>query len=282
MGMFSLVGTPVCLVAFEELLLCVSCVSGSKSPEPILQYGLYNVFVKQCLSKGRLPLSSKASLRWTGFSSDAMPLALDSSGHLRALLIGITGAAGGEWVPVASLDGEKALWPVRADGGAVWCEVLEKVGKEPRVLPGVRRLHQLKFQLPGHSEASERVLRHRMLQVQQEFAVDNELFAVPKKLKDDMSRRSRLAAQFVQKFFEKTTKAGDVELALDIAKRYFPLLDSPQQFLEDAIKFASNANKKDLVEKLEELQQGKKRVATASGAVYPAAVRPRTEGLVGT
>lgn len=143
-------GSPVCLVAGEDMLLCITKQdssdlgssqtlessppeAGGSQAELFLEYVLYGITAKERLASGRLPLSAGASLRWCGFSSEALPLALDSAGQLRCLTRSGE-AAYGEWVPAAELEGSgERLWPVHAEKSSLFCAELSKAFAEPRV-----------------------------------------------------------------------------------------------------------------------------------------------------
>jgi len=138
LNVLELDGEAVCLAACEDLLLCVTqALSSSPTTELDLHYALYAVAAKERLAAGRLPLSPSATLRWVGFSADARPLSLDSSGTLRALALSggppPLAPAASEWIPVAELEAAGLrLWPVRAEGGTLHCIAVAKDGEQPK------------------------------------------------------------------------------------------------------------------------------------------------------
>jgi len=172
----ALSGDPVCLAASDDLLFCVTQAPGPRGAEPCLEYALFGVSAKERLATGTLPLSPASTLRWIGFSTEALPLALDSAGVLRALALSggqpLLAPGAGEWLPVAELpEGGALLWPVRAEGGALHCVTLPKAGSEPRLGP-LYRLEEVRFSLPlgGEEMVVEKVM-HTLLAEHVKFAV---------------------------------------------------------------------------------------------------------------
>jgi len=199
LDMLALTGSPVSLVACGDLLLCISHSNFPEEPmaelsmqeksaqERHLEYFLYGVTAKERLAEGQLPLSEAASLRWCGFSAEALPLALDSNGVLRAL--SHSGVVR-EWVSVAELPAAgQRLWPVRAEGSSLFCVELSKGAVEPRV-GAVQKFLSVRYQRPKPAEDS--TVKH-----------------------SDSLYKGALTD------FEVAAKVGDVEEALDVILRYF-------------------------------------------------------------
>merc|ERR1711870_150283 len=153
LGILALGGDPVCLVACEGLLLCVTQIPGEASEcDPVLEYSLFGIVGQERLASGRLPLTPRSTLRWVGFSAEALPLTVDSAGAVRALTLSgaVPGLAPamGDWLPVADLeDGGARLWPVRAENGALQCAEISKSGDEPRVGQNLK-LRDIPYHLP--------------------------------------------------------------------------------------------------------------------------------------
>uniref|UniRef100_A0A7S4UEX7 WDHD1/CFT4 second beta-propeller domain-containing protein n=1 Tax=Alexandrium monilatum TaxID=311494 RepID=A0A7S4UEX7_9DINO len=178
LSVLSLSGDVVCMAASDDLLLCVTSAPGHQGPEPYLEYDLFGVSAKERLATGGLPLSPASTLRWIGFSAEALPLALDSAGVLRALALSggtpLLAPAAGQWLPVADLpEGGARLWPVRAERGALHCAELQKAGGEPRVGP-LHKLQEVRFSLPlgGEELVAEKVLQG-LLSEHLKFAIES-------------------------------------------------------------------------------------------------------------
>uniref|UniRef100_A0A7S0ZT98 WDHD1/CFT4 second beta-propeller domain-containing protein n=1 Tax=Noctiluca scintillans TaxID=2966 RepID=A0A7S0ZT98_NOCSC len=267
-GVLALSGTPICLAAFEDLLLCVQQVPGPPSHSPVLEYALYGVAAKERLACGKLPLSPLATLRWVGFSAEASPMTLDSAGVVRALALAGSGApllaaASGDWVPVLQLDQSGSLlWPVRAEQGMLYCTQLPKAGEEPRVggAGAVQKLEAFRFHLSidPADEVVERTLRHQVLSSNLGFALDARLLpsVAVRGMKDTAHQRTRLASQQVSKLFAATAKVGDVERAWDVVEHYFKFsgLDL-EQLLGGAQEAAQSAERTELVERVAKLKE---------------------------
>jgi len=269
-------GPPVCLAAFEDLLLCVTEAPGRTwsashglGATPHLEYALYGIANRERLVSGVLPLSSAASLRWVAFSAEGMPLALDTAGVLRALaLCGGAGTpllapASGEWLPVAELEGEGArLWPVTAEAGRLRCYEVPRDGDEPRVGP-TPRLREINFRLPFGSEVDgpERVLRAGLFSAHMEFARGAGMLPgsrqrssreAPARRRTERGGDGRQALGL----FNQLTKSGDVELALDVAAAYLGGGGTEARLLDDARGIASKAGREGLAERLAALISG--------------------------
>ena len=81
-----------------------------------------------------------------------MPLALDTTGVLRALVLSggapLVAPASGEWIPVVELEEQGALlWPVLAESGALHCVVVAKRHREPRPGP-LRKFRAIRYHFP--------------------------------------------------------------------------------------------------------------------------------------
>eukprot|EP00929_Paragymnodinium_shiwhaense_P094524 TRINITY_DN5513_c0_g1_i1.p1 TRINITY_DN5513_c0_g1~~TRINITY_DN5513_c0_g1_i1.p1 ORF type:complete len:968 (+),score=246.22 TRINITY_DN5513_c0_g1_i1:97-3000(+) len=232
LGILSMAGDVVCLSASEDLLLCVLRAPGRQADEPLLDYCLYCVSGKELLASGRLPLSPGASLRWVGFSSETLPLAVDSAGAFRVLAASADRALtlGGDssWIPVADLEENGArLWPVRAEGGILFCAEVPKgvANAEPQV-GVVGRLRDVPFRLPfggGVGMAGpEKCLRHRLFAGQLSFAAEAELLhhALVPKAKANAATQTAFVETSALKLFEVALKAGDLTKALDLVCLY--------------------------------------------------------------
>eukprot|EP00927_Polykrikos_kofoidii_P077462 TRINITY_DN74401_c0_g1_i1.p1 TRINITY_DN74401_c0_g1~~TRINITY_DN74401_c0_g1_i1.p1 ORF type:complete len:898 (+),score=100.06 TRINITY_DN74401_c0_g1_i1:107-2800(+) len=239
LGVIAFAGEPVCLVACEDLLLCVTEAPGPKVQEPVLEYKLYAVRAKECLASGRLPLSSQSTLRWVGFSAESLPLAVDSAGVLRALPLSCDGTptlavAAGEWLPVGNLDEPRSrLWPVRAEAGVLYCAEIPGGKLEPPV-SSVQRLRGIRFRLPIGTalDGSERILRQRLFSGHSAFALEAGLLspAAQRSARDAVGRQGRgTEQQQVLKLFESFAKAGLLQQAVDVIGAYLGIGDGSQE-----------------------------------------------------
>jgi len=259
LGVLALPGDIVCLVAGGDLLLCVTRADPC-TQSPDLDFALYGVEAKERLVAGRLPLSPESALRWAGFTSEALPLCLDTSGVLRALVLAgttekLVGAGAGDWLPVAQLEkGGKNLWPVYAESKALQCAPLEKPGADPKV-GATLRLSEVRFRLPLDSEkpALEKILRHNLFRRHHHFAHEAHLLATPQKRrvehgtegsvedrvekqrrKEEKEKQKRKAERLdeeraavrqclssVGKLCNDRLTAGDLHQAYDIARLFF-------------------------------------------------------------
>jgi hypothetical protein len=254
-GVLALSGSPVCLAACEDLLLCISKHPGPEGVEPSLEYALYGVSAKERLAAGRVPLSPGSSLRWCGFSAEALPLALDSAGVLRAL--GLSGGtpllapASGDWLPVAELERKGgALWPVRAEAQSLYCAAIPKGHTEPKV-GAVQRLESVRYHLPfgASTVAAESILRRRLLSAHLAFADTARLLPASalKVLRDGAGQRARNECSLLLKFFDVTMKEAKFDEAHDIAAHYFDAYPKQRErLLEDAVALARTAGQQDL------------------------------------
>lgn len=242
-------GTPVCLVACADMLLCILKRSGSDlfapddsapkdSPaedgapagslpdqELCLDYVLYSVTGKQQLATGLLPLSPGASLRWCGFSAESLPLALDSAGVLWALSLDRSKDAQrqvlvAEWQPAAELeDGGRRLWPVHAEGHSLHCLELAKGAAEPR-LGGGQKLRATRFQRPDPARAAA-------------------------------NQKGEAECKQALQDFEAQAKMGNVEEALDVILDYFDSHSTHRsRLLKAAHSLAVGLGNEELVERL--------------------------------
>lgn len=279
-GVLALAGAPVCLAACEDLLLCVTFAPGPQGAEPALEYALYGVSAKERLAAGRLPLSPSASLRWIGFSAEALPMALDTAGVLRVLALSggapLLASSAGEWVPVAELeDAGSRLWPVRAEGGSLYWVEASKDTREPRV-GAVQRLQALRYRLPLGSEAegAERLLRLRFTSAHMSFALDSGLIptAVRNLARDAVGQRARTDSKEVLKLFESAAKAGELEQALDIATNYFNAQAGQEaRLLQDARTLATTLGHEVLSDKVAQLLEAVERAEREAKSAAQAA-----------
>eukprot|EP00933_Yihiella_yeosuensis_P021112 TRINITY_DN16796_c0_g5_i1.p1 TRINITY_DN16796_c0_g5~~TRINITY_DN16796_c0_g5_i1.p1 ORF type:complete len:918 (-),score=187.21 TRINITY_DN16796_c0_g5_i1:76-2829(-) len=276
LGVLALAGDVVCMAACEDLLFCVTEVPGPKNllQEPMLEFVLYGVSRKEKLASGRLPLSARSTLRWIGFSVEAQPLSLDTSGVLRALVLSgggdpLLSMAPGTWLPVAVLENQgRKLYPVRAEGGVLYCAELSKEGDEPKV-GAVQKLTDVRYKLPFGSAAewSERVLRHGLLSAHVNFAMGSDLLpASTKRAAREAPTKIRRGGsgaisspitdwRHVLKLFEKTLKTGDLEQAFDVAKYFLAACELQQQvqLLEEAKALADTLNREEMANRLADL-----------------------------
>eukprot|EP00931_Biecheleriopsis_adriatica_P095483 TRINITY_DN6908_c0_g1_i1.p1 TRINITY_DN6908_c0_g1~~TRINITY_DN6908_c0_g1_i1.p1 ORF type:complete len:888 (+),score=198.60 TRINITY_DN6908_c0_g1_i1:34-2697(+) len=291
MGTLAVAGDVVCIVACEELLLCITEVPGAKEqrPEPCLEFSLYGVLNKERLASGSLPLSPRSCLRWAGFSAEAQPLTLDSAGVLRTMVLSggkepMLSMAPGTWLPVAELEDRGAkFWPVRAEAGALHCAEV-KAGDEPRV-GGIQRLTEVRYKLPFGLEAElpERLLRQELLSAHVALAMASNLLPAP-------SRRAAREVTGIRRtgssgglnpsgddgrqalrLFEKLTKSGDQEQALDVASHFLSRNGSKQdqqqreaRLLDAAKAFAEGAGREELVLRLTSLIAARSAQAAAA------------------
>ncbi|CAE8590782.1 unnamed protein product, partial [Polarella glacialis] len=150
MGLLSMPGRSVALAARGPLLLVVTGrpLAASESQdadfEDVLDFRLLDVRTRIERSAGRLPLSPASRLRWLGFAEDLVPIAIDTSGVVRALLgsgagsWGPAGGTGGEWTPVLSLaehEEDGPLWAVHALQGSLVFAEIGASAAEPRAPP---------------------------------------------------------------------------------------------------------------------------------------------------
>lgn len=229
-AVLTLGGDIVCLAACEDLLLCVTQEACPPSGEPVLEYALYGVSAKERLAAGRLPLSPSSTLRWLGFSAEALPLALDNAGALRALALSgsipLLAPAAGEWLTVAELeDRGLRLWPVRAEGSTLHCAVVSKDSEEPRT-GIVHKLRGVRFSLPlgGETAGLENMLRQNLLAGHVEFTTDVGIIPTPTRNVHGTVgglHMARGGGRRSMKLFESLVKSGEVERALDVASHYF-------------------------------------------------------------
>lgn len=258
-GVLALAGPPVCLAACEDLLLCITLAPGPQGAEPALEYALYGISAKERLASGRLPLSPEASLRWIGFSAEALPMALDSAGVLRVLALSggapLLASSAGDWVPVVELEDRGArFWPVRAEGSSLFGAQASKSSGEPR--PGaVQRLQAVRFRLPFSAdvEPAERFLRQRLSGAHLSFALEAGLLPTPARnsARDAVGQRLRADSHQVLKLFESTAKLGNLEEALDIASNYFSSSAAQQvRLLQDARGVANTLGLEALAERV--------------------------------
>jgi len=310
MCVLGLSGDAVSLAASEDLLLCVTQAPGPCQAEPNLEYALYGVSAKERLAAGSLPLSPSATLRWIGFSAEALPLALDSAGTLRALALssGAPSLAPGEWLPVASLpEGGSGLWPVRAEDGALHCAELTKTGRPTQKLQPVRYC----LPLGVETQAAERVLRQNFLSEHLRFALEAHILPTPARhIANKVARQRRERGgegRLVSKLFDSLAKAGDVEQALEVARHFFGCVaiaasssegakQLQEQLLEEAEAYCIGIGQDALTERISQLRQTPSVEEAANKAITggdlhadgkgdpredghtkPATVRPREE-----
>lgn len=282
LGVFALPGAPISLVACEDLLFSVIRIAGASGETPLLEYSLYGVAAKERLASGRLPLSPGSTLRWVGFSAEAMPLTLDSAGTLRGLSLSCDGApllasASGEWLPLAELEagGAKAarLWPVRAEDGVLHCVDLTFSATEPSIGP-VQRLRSVRFHLPLSldMEGPERLLRQRLLSAHLAVALEAGLLPATARraASDSASKQSRSVEAQVVKLFESSTKRGGLREALDIASGYLGTSAASAavrvRLLEDMRSLAASLGQDDLAERVVALAACAAPAPAAAGA----------------
>lgn len=306
LGVLALEGEPVCLAACEDLLLCVTqAPSASPKMGQDLHYALYGAAARERLAAGRLPLSPSATLRWVGFSTDALPLSLDSRGTVRALALSggppLLAPAAGEWLPVAELEGEGLrMWPVRAEEGTLHCVEVAKDGGQPKA-GMLHRTRGVRYSLPLSGEVAttpERVLRQSFLSNHMQFALDTGIIPTPvrsahsKAIADRRARRSD--GRYVLKFFEGLAKAGEMERAVDVAAHYFQIVGTEHaqeelQMLEQALAFSDGSQKLELSARVAELlqtahnrQHGPKQSAEMAAASQIASDKDIESGEEGT
>lgn len=261
-------GSPVCLVAGEDMLLCILkrspaegadlLPSQNSSPQDMsaqdsssehipqgldLSYVLYSVAADQQLARGRLPISAGASLRWCGISAEALPLALDSSGVLWALSVNRNTDApynvlAAEWQSAAELeDSGRRLWPVRAEGHSLFCLELSKGLHEPRV-GAVQKLKETRYKRPQPARVAAK------------------------------AQRGEAECQQALTDFEASAKMGDVEEALDVILNYFESHTSHRtKLLTSAHSLAEKLGEEELAERLTAILQ-----VTSGGALPPQSV----------
>jgi len=252
---FPITGSPVCLAACDDVLLCiVKRESGStpdlfsqeesaskdapsenispegSPPELCLNYVLYNVATKQQLATGRLPLSAGACLRWCGFSAESVALALDSAGVLWTLSLSRSSEAPqqalvAEWQSAAELeDAGRRLWPVRAEGQSLFCLEFSKGLTEPRV-GSVQKLHATHYRRPQPARA-------------------------------EAAERGNAECKQALQEFETCAKTGDVEDALDVILNFFESHTSHRvRLLKAAHKMSEELGEEELMERLSSILQ---------------------------
>lgn len=241
-GVVSVAGRTVALAARGPFLLVVTGAHDVDSDDA-LEFRLLDVKTRSQRSAGRLPLSRESRLRWLGFTTELIPLAIDSVGVGRALLG--TGAGswgpsiggGGEWTPVLSLADEEArvgpLWAVYSSKGVLYCAEAGLDAEEPQpefkenasqtdvlqtVLYGQgAALVEVAWRLPlgplvACGALAEQAMREQLLarhveEMNASGALLDETLAGAKNWK---SRALTLFAQLL--------KVGEVERALDVAK----------------------------------------------------------------
>lgn len=88
---------------------------GAVAMRTLTRTQVLDVPAQQEVSRGPLPLSRGAALRWLGLDpSDGAPAALDTTGVLRVW----SAAFGGAWLPALDAGDEaRTLWPVGVHGG---------------------------------------------------------------------------------------------------------------------------------------------------------------------
>lgn len=272
LGALSLSGPVVCLAAYEDLLLCITQAPGAPPAEPVLEYALYGVSLKERLAVGTVPLSSASTLRWVGFSAEALPLALDSKGVLRCLALSgcgppVLAPAAGEWLPVAELENSgRRLWPVRAEAGSLSCVELAADGEEPHV-GAASRLREVQYRLPVGAgvEGVEKALRLNLLASHLNFAQDAGLLKEQKAQqkgaprgapsKDDIGMEKKEALRL----FSDYSKRGLLEEALDVACNLFGVRTGLEhqelRLLAEARKLSSKAGQDELTGRVARLHE---------------------------
>lgn len=239
LGAIAVCGAPVCLAACEDLLLCVTAVPGNGGEgSPLLEFALYGVKDKERLSRGRMPVSPGSILRWVGFSREALPLALDNKGTLRAL--GLSGggppslaANVGEWVPILQLESRGArLWPVGSDSGDFLCADTLKDWEEPH--PGrLLKLRKLRMNIPLGEVAELQTgwVRERFLASHLSFALESDLVPSSQRamLREVASKNQKMVSNASLAMFDNLLKSGDLHKAADVVSLYMLLTSSTDQ-----------------------------------------------------
>lgn len=285
-GFVSVPGPLVLLAASETLLLVVFHATAPAGKDQCLDYWLLAAEARERLSAGRLPLSPGATLRWAGFSAEALPLTLDSAGAVRGLSRG-TGAfagprgAGGSWVPLLDLAAAapegRSLWPVRAESGESHCADVPR-GEEPEAGPN-HRLVPVRFRLPlgGRADgAEEAMLRERLLAGHFACALVEGQIPVHRRqaAEEAAKQRTKAGARCALRLFSDFTETGEVEKALDVAACFTAYGEHSSMLIRYATEAANKKGHSDLADRISGLAVKRPAEAEADGA--PPAQAPRS------
>lgn len=157
-------------------------------------------------------------------------------------------------------DRGRLLWPVYAEGRALFCAELAASGGEPGLTPGIK-LKEVRYSLPlgVAAEGPEAVLRGFLLEGHFRFAKEALLPLRHKRRADERKQQGRPPAL---RLFEALAKMNDLEQALDVAKSYLQasVTSASQQqeeeahLLSQACKLAGDLRRRELEARLEALR----------------------------
>ncbi|CAE7832154.1 wdhd1 [Symbiodinium necroappetens] len=275
LGMRSLPGPGVALAARGKLLLLVTRPPGTDEDEE-LDFRLLDVKTRMERAGGLLPLSEGARLRWIGISTDFVPLTLDTSGVLRALLGIGAGSWGGnglnaEWTPVLSLADEVPLWVVDAPACSLCVvELLENREPWPRpqqaddedekpcLMPffGVggtvapRRLpwRMTMGSFPAAGEQIEAAFREQLLLRHFQDMLKMDMLSEQQQQEADALEK-RCKSRML-KLFTQLAKSDEVERAHHVAGKYLAKMEGTAKVLEMARTLAEKAKQHKLADEI--------------------------------
>ncbi|CAE7616727.1 wdhd1 [Symbiodinium natans] len=279
LGLLSLPGPGVALAARGRMLLVVSRSPGTEDEDDELDFRLLDVKSRVDRAAGHLPLSEGARLRWLGISTDFVPLTVDTSGVVRALLGSGAGCSGGagwgmnaEWTPVLSLGEEEGpFWVVDAPScSLVVVELLDNKEPWPRPhqaesasltdTPGPQPFfgvggsvasRRLPWRMslgsfPAAGEAIEAAFREQLLLKHLKDML--EMDVLNEQQQQEVEAMGKRCKSGVLKLFTHLAKCDEVERAHHVARFYLANMDGTAKVLEMAGTLAEKAKQHKLAD----------------------------------
>lgn len=256
-GLMSLPGPVVMLVASDKMFLVIFHSAPPIGQDQCLSYWLVSDDCQTRLSVGQLPLSPGSTVKWAGFSTEALPMVLDSADMLRGLIRGDRTFAEpggqGSWIPLLDLDAASSKasswWPVRAEGTEILCAAVPK-NSEPEAGP-TYRLEAVKYRLPtcqgaggGDENAEGAVLCERILSGHLAQALKEGSVPTPLRSAAETANKQRVdqGSKSALRLFGALIARGESEKALEVANTFLSSYDAHQTLLKDAEDYASKRN----------------------------------------
>ncbi|BGP13072.1 DNA polymerase alpha accessory factor Mcl1 [Rhodosporidiobolus nylandii] len=228
-----------------------------------LEYALVDTDTFEVVQQGKMPLASKATLRWIGFTDDNVPVMYDSNGLL-SVLDRSRRPRQGRWLPaldtnsLARREGkQESYWPVGVT------EQQAHVGGETHPHFPTPLLQELNLQFPllnldvPQGQLEEKYLREQLFVSHRKDGAPADDFT----LKSSLAREELAADKHLLQIIQTFCKADRLEAALDAV-----LLLSQSASLNAAVKIAGFFEVPALKERIELIQQAKEDEADPDAA----------------
>ncbi|GAA5856457.1 hypothetical protein JCM8547_008753 [Rhodosporidiobolus lusitaniae] len=255
----------VAMAAGKDMALVMHRANGGVGPG--LEYALIDTDTFEVVQEGRVPLPSKTTLRWIGFTDDSIPVMYDSNG-LISILDRSRRPRQGRWLPaldsksLARREGkQESYWPVGVTEQQAHVVILKGGETHPHFPTPLLQELDLQFPLLNldvpQGQLEEKYLRESLFVSHRKDGAPADDYT----LKSALAREELAADKHLLQIIQTFCKADRLEAALDAV-----LLLSQSASLNAAVKIAAFFDLPALKERIELIQQAKEDEADPDAA----------------